>query len=380
MKRKIILVIWTIAGIGLVLGGSEMYIKNFKPQIVVDSYGAGYDFGCFERGSYYFVKFKAKAKCILNLKGAEIPPVEMNFNSLGLRNREIEKNKPEGVKRILFVGDSFTVGWGVSDDESFPRVVENNLRFQGQQAETINAGLTAAGASYYYLFTKNQGSELNPDILVVGLYMFNDVAHDAFRPWLSTDEQGLPTKSGANRAYVDNRGNLMTLENGVPKRLFIPVLNNSHLFAVIYDRLVNEKLEAKEVGFSEYACLFRKNCHDLDANYARVEKLLKGLADLTGKIKAKLLVVLIPNEMQVDPRMTTKYNFPDIPIWDFALPNRVMTEFLNKQDISSLDLLPIMASVSAGKKLYFDKDDHWNSDGHAIAAQAITQKLREMGI
>jgi len=39
------------------------------------------------------------------------------LNSLGCRDREWTQSKPKGVRRIAFVGDSFTYGWGIERPE-----------------------------------------------------------------------------------------------------------------------------------------------------------------------------------------------------------------------------------------------------------------------
>src|SRR5262245_60088130 len=50
--------------------------------------------------------------------------VDYALNSKGLRGRESEYAKPAGTKRIVFVGDSFTLGYSVAEADSFVRVVE----------------------------------------------------------------------------------------------------------------------------------------------------------------------------------------------------------------------------------------------------------------
>src|SRR5687767_9932762 len=55
-------------------------------------------------------------------------------NKLGLRGKETTVEKPAGVVRILVLGDSFTMGKGVQDDETFAVLLEKALNERGGSA------------------------------------------------------------------------------------------------------------------------------------------------------------------------------------------------------------------------------------------------------
>ena len=63
---------------------------------------------------------------------------EYFINSLGVRDDEESLTKPS----IVFLGDSFTMGWGVSQTESFPSLIE---KATGQRA--LNAGISSYGTA-----------------------------------------------------------------------------------------------------------------------------------------------------------------------------------------------------------------------------------------
>ena len=52
---------------------------------------------------------------------------EVTTNSLGLREGERLRAKPPGTYRIVALGDSITMGWGVSQDMTFPAQLERQL-------------------------------------------------------------------------------------------------------------------------------------------------------------------------------------------------------------------------------------------------------------
>jgi hypothetical protein len=85
-------------------------------------------------------------------KGRQIHPGVYDFtytnNSLGFRGaREYGPKKP-GAFRILLLGDSFTYGIGVNDDQTFAVHLEHYLRENQLAAEVINAGNGGKGTDY----------------------------------------------------------------------------------------------------------------------------------------------------------------------------------------------------------------------------------------
>src|SRR3989344_4778458 len=74
--------------------------------------------------------------------------VVYKINSMSLRDMEYTLNKPEGIFRILVLGDSFAQGHGVDIDESFPKLLERRLNFQDNaNIEIINSGVFAYSPS-----------------------------------------------------------------------------------------------------------------------------------------------------------------------------------------------------------------------------------------
>ena len=66
---------------------------------------------------------------------------ELRTDRFGLRGPDVEHPKPADVRRLLFVGDSVTFGWGLLEKETLPAQVEAELNASGgERFEAINAG------------------------------------------------------------------------------------------------------------------------------------------------------------------------------------------------------------------------------------------------
>lgn len=98
----------------------------------------------------------------------------LTINSRGLRDREYAFAKPAGTKRILALGDSYTWGYGVGDEELYTEVLERAAARDGRAVEVLNAGVSGWGTDQEYLFFREEGIRYEPDIVVV-TFFFNDL-------------------------------------------------------------------------------------------------------------------------------------------------------------------------------------------------------------
>lgn len=89
--------------------------------------------------------------------------VYLETNSQGLRSsREFSQQVPEGRTRIVCSGDSFTLGYGVSNDETWCEL----LNGFDERLETVNMGQGGYGLDQAYLWYLRDGEALEHDILL----------------------------------------------------------------------------------------------------------------------------------------------------------------------------------------------------------------------
>jgi lysophospholipase L1-like esterase len=95
-------------------------------------------------------------------------PTLYRTNSLGYRNREIG---PKHGERILFLGDSITLGLALDEPDTFVRLVEDQARRDGRDWETVNAGVNGLGTNGELAVLNETGLSVSPDIVVLGFYL-----------------------------------------------------------------------------------------------------------------------------------------------------------------------------------------------------------------
>lgn len=106
-------------------------------------------------------------------------PYPVRINTLGFRGRDFTRGKAPGTWRVLCLGDSYTFGHHVTDDEAFPAVLDRALARSGH-AEAINGGANGFTVVDEAAFLRTKAMGLLPDVIVL-VFSQNDVA-DLARP------------------------------------------------------------------------------------------------------------------------------------------------------------------------------------------------------
>jgi hypothetical protein len=93
------------------------------------------------------------------------------INRQGMRdNRDFSYKKPDGVKRIISLGDSFTIGYQVDVDQTFSAVLERELQKAGHDVEVLNAGVSGFSNAEEALYLERELLKYDPDLVVLSFY------------------------------------------------------------------------------------------------------------------------------------------------------------------------------------------------------------------
>lgn len=103
-------------------------------------------------------------------------------NSAGFRGREYSRGKPPGVFRIVVIGDSWTMGWGVTLEESYAGRLERALSSQrsDQAYEVLNMGVSGSDTYAALARLESLGLAFDPDMFIYG-WNVNDIEGPDYR-------------------------------------------------------------------------------------------------------------------------------------------------------------------------------------------------------
>jgi lysophospholipase L1-like esterase len=300
--------------------------------------------------------------------------MDVAINSRGYRGEELVRT-PSKRLRILAVGDSFTFGYGVAEADSYPARLARDLRQRVgvDTIDVVNAGFAACYyPDTYYLYLKKRGLALDPDLILVGFFIGNDVDHDWSdeNAWVETDGDGLPLRIINVNAGVEN-GYLV--KRNKRWRYRYPVLRNSHLvqaIAAALERWTGDTTAQPTAGPYYNRWMYRKEyLPRTDAVVEKVERLFRAMRALAAGRHVPLVVAMIPAREQVYPG---GYPLGDV---DLDKPQRLFGEFFAREGIDVLDLLPVFRRAAAKESLYYEQDLHLNRRGYEVMAETIASYL-----
>jgi len=98
------------------------------------------------------------------------------LNNYGFRDEKFLEKKNPNKKRIVIIGDSFSEGWGVHQEEVYSfklrkMILENEL---GNKVEILNFGLQGTGPGYVSCLYDHLINQFDVDLLIFASFVGND--------------------------------------------------------------------------------------------------------------------------------------------------------------------------------------------------------------
>jgi hypothetical protein len=315
-------------------------------------------------------------------------------NSLGFHDVEFAPRSPEGAFRVVALGDSFAYGH-VPYGHAHLTIAEGLIVHARQRRAagaaplpfTIdNLGVPASGLADYELVYDFVGRALEPDLVLVNLYLGNDpqdfadpsrFGRQAKRPrsYLLTFLARTTTlarerwRAGADVAPQDAspESRARTFRDQDPE-LARPEFSDAAFADIVRNELRMITLPGTEPGLPDWDAFIAA----LDHLVARIE------TDGTPAV-----LVLAPSRLQVQAdelRAARERAGLAAAAVDPELPARRIAAYAADRGLPVIDLTPALRRAAAGGRLYRVNDTHWSLRGNAIAAAELALQLAERGL
>jgi lysophospholipase L1-like esterase len=254
-----------------------------------------------------------------------------SINSLGIRGEEIKLQKEPGWKRILVVGDSFTFGYGVSDEDTYVAMLGRMIKehYPGSRVQTLNLGVSAYSAVQETAVVKYKAAKFQPDLLIIG-YALNDPQtrtmdqlHDHFR----------------KHAWWQH-SNLLSALVTAREKLRVLVIAKGDGIRYLYQ-------DPKE--------------------WASVCEEFREISAWSERAKVPALVVIIPYIADYQEPWPENYPYKQL--------HKMVADEAQKQGLEVLDLLPLLSAYRADRLTFSPVNIHFKPAGNGIIAAGILDCL-----
>lgn len=267
-------------------------------------------------------------------------------NEEGFRQKESKVKPNPDSGDIIFLGDSFTWGWGVKQGKVFTDVLQDEL---GPQFNVRNYGVNAYGTvQQRILFEKDLG-RIKP--ASVGIMIFQNDYYDNI------------DRNDGNPYYIAKGDEIGLANYPVSKPIggtWRKMRSKSYALTFIayhfnYFKILKraKKLESKRSD-SGYIALGEVEKKVMERNLVLINA-------HTKKLGARLFVTYIPMVVELYSDVESPYL-------------KSTREICNKLSVPFLNLVPYFKSGvtnEAGEPYYFLHDEHWTEEGHRLAAYGI---------
>ena len=284
-------------------------------------------------------------------------------NSDGLREQPLV-----GIYPIAAIGDSFTYGFGVEEEQSWPTLLEDF-----SQIKVVNLGWAGFTSNVYQPAINRHAIPLQSH-LWLWTFFINDLSesaraeefiqsgHSDFKLWLKEENPNPWSKFPLNSNTVQFFASY-----------FLP-----DFFALTHTsgRIVNVGQFKMRVNQFPWDMTNPEN-PDVQRGWELTELSLIETQALAVQNNATLVVIYIPSrELVYWPQIMQ--SMEEFDINQLENVELQISSIAKNNGIIYLNLLPsFRAAANEGKLLYFYSDGHWNIAGHTLAAREIYAFLLE---
>lgn len=267
-------------------------------------------------------------------------------NKYGFRGPEFSLEKPKNTKRIIFLGDSFTLGEGVYFEDTFPekfaRLAKEQKLFVDKKIEVINLGVGGYNTQQEWALFKNFARQLEPDLVVLA-YTLND----AESPLFTAQGKGMIRRIRETEVQEN-----LVISTDTPF-----YFKFSRLIRAFWRHYENQKRTEETIAF--YRALYKEEEQD----WQNTKKAIVNLANYSKAHEVPILVLLFPilHELNED--------YPLIKI------HQKVSEAFETCNLKVIDLLPFLTGRKAQDLWVHPTDQHPNEIVHEVTAQALMESF-----
>jgi hypothetical protein len=293
--------------------------------------------------------------------------VRYTTNARGLRGGHWPGRAAGSGPRVAILGDSFTFGLGVDDDETFVQ----RLNAADTGTTFLNAGIVGYSTDQQFLYLRDRLASWQVDRLVLVVYLANDLLDNELRFPLQA-EMGKPL-------FVPGPAGLEITNVPVPLRPKPAEERARTLATVVLGREVpsnwrNQWQLTRSLGLADTAD---------PALLAGMPERLAGPVDLFLRLIGAIQALAAAQDVALDVVLMPGRSYVEMPgSLSAAFQEELRRQILARQaefPVAPIDLATLLRDRygATGERLFHPHEGHLNPAGHRAVAELLGEALRQ---
>jgi hypothetical protein len=268
--------------------------------------------------------------------------MQVRTNDDGLRGAS--PASPDGSPTILFIGDAFTFGWGVQEEQRFSDLIGDRL---GRPVRIVNAGHWMYSFDQQLVLMKELIARYRPKVVVQDFYwMYVRILYG--HSYVRAADGGLQSVLDA-KIDVDSRGVV---------------------------RFRSDKMD----GADDWLSYLRPGSQNADL-WQLSEELIDETIRTVRDARVEYVPFLTPASIELPGGNWANVGWsgkqPSADV-DVDLPATRLAGMFSRRGVEAVDVASAMrAELARGavSGLYYPQDGHWTPEAHALAARILTPSV-----
>ena len=302
-------------------------------------------------------------------------------NKFGLRGAEITVEKAPGVIRILTLGDSFTMGKGVPDGETYSVFLEGLLNqppggtCRWPKFEVLNGGVDSYAPVLSNLELRRDLAPLKPDLIIHSLDIGDLIQEAAYRSEavVGPDGEVLKVPSIGRAVSATDR-----VRDWIDQHLFFTRALLYYASKHLGGDEVTVRTVATQANRELVAHTLAGDTHPRDAQWRDIFASIDSIRTFAAANGGEYVLGIYPWGHQVSPDEWVPGRYAYLSKDDAVSDESLVTiqRMSTERGIDLADMYPRFRAYTGAEKLYFDYDNHFTRAGHRLMAEGLADHLR----
>ena len=301
-------------------------------------------------------------------------------NNFGLRGPDITVEKPLDHYRILMLGDSFTMGKGVEDDQTASALLQRALNQADPDCgavtvEVLNGGVDSYAPILSYIQLTRDLAPLDPDLVILNLDVSDLIQETAYRSAAVRGPDGeiVAVPGSADKALLSER-----IRDWIEQNMFLTRLGLFYTNRMFKHTDLTVRDVVTRADYEVVAHTLAEDTEPREEQWKNIFESILRIRAWCDERDIRFLLTIYPwaHQVSADEWNPGRYTFMPKDATPTDRNLEAVQALSDEHGIELLNLFPVFRAYRGDDPLFFEYDMHWTVTGNQVMAQGLGDFLQ----